>query len=131
MTQVAKMSPKKILVVEDNETLGRFLLHLLQLKGYAAELAPDGEVGMERYLHNRPDLVLTDVYMPNSEGIGLITQIRACDQTTPIIVMSGGDPKQDHRYLHAATALGANASLNKPFTADDLLNIIRHLLGEQ
>lgn len=130
MTETVQRTRKNILVVEDDETLGRFLLHLLQLKGYAADLAPDGEVGMKHYLRDRPDLVLTDIYMPNREGIGLITQIRACDQTTPIIAMSGGDPNRDHQYLQAATALGANASLKKPFTTHDLLPLIERLLGD-
>lgn len=131
MTQPQEATHKKILVVEDDAAFGNFLLELLQGKGYSTTLAPDGEIGMDRYQDLHPDLVLTDIYMPHREGIGLINQIRSHDIATPIIVMSGGTPKHGRSYLHAATALGANAALTKPFTSADLLQLIRSLLGER
>lgn len=130
MNQPAEAVRKKILVVEDDQAFGTFLLELLQDKGYSPELASDGEFGMDRYMDDRPDLILTDIYMPHREGIGLINQIRSYDRTTPIIAMSGGTPKHGRSYLNVATALGANAALAKPFATDDLLQLIRSLLGE-
>lgn len=128
MPHAANAIRKRILIIEDDESLGAFLLELLQDKGYAVELTPDGEIGLDRYTRSRPDLILTDIYMPHREGIGLINQIRSYDRTTPIIAMSGGIPKHGRSYLHVATALGANAALAKPFTTDELLLTIQSLL---
>jgi CheY-like chemotaxis protein len=129
MNATTEHTPAKILVIEDDETFGAFLLDLLQSKGYSTLLAPNGEVGLDRYLQECPDLVLTDIFMPYREGIGVITQIRTRDRTTPIIAMSGGVSTQGHSYLRAASALGANATLAKPFAVDTLLQSIQSLLG--
>ncbi len=129
MNASPQSSNRNILVVEDDETLGRFLQELLQENGYSVRLAKDGEAGLKAYADARPDLVLTDIYMPYVEGIGLINQIRANDQTLPIIAMSGGHPKQGLTYLNVATCLGANASLAKPFSSQMLLNLLDGLLN--
>lgn len=128
MTEHASKQPE-VLVVDDDEALRHYLRELLQSENYAVRLAPDGEVGMHAYLEARPDLVLTDIYMPYCEGIDLINKIRAVDSTLPIIAMSGGGANSRRTYLNAATCLGANAALPKPFTAQQLLAMIESLLN--
>jgi len=130
MTTPTTAAQKTILVIEDDGALAGYLLELLSGAGYAVELAPDGEVGMEKYLRRRPDLILTDIYMPHREGIGLINLVRASDRRTPIIAMSGGDPQHGRSYLNIAKTLGANASLSKPFTGTELLQLIQNLFNE-
>lgn len=127
MSEPANKKPE-VLVIDDDEALRHYLSELLQGEGYAVRLAPDGEVGMQAYYEARPDLVLTDIYMPYCEGIDLINKIRAHDAKLPIIAMSGGGINYRKTYLNAATCLGANAALPKPFTAQELLALITSLL---
>jgi CheY-like chemotaxis protein len=74
-------------------------------------------------------LVITDLIMPNKEGIESIMQIRAHDPKTPILAMSGGGRLGNADFLKMAAGVGANATLPKPFESEDLIAAVRRLLS--
>lgn len=118
-----------ILIIDDNEDLRETLLLLLEEEGYAALAAGDGASGVRAFAETRPDLVITDMLMPGSDGIETIRTIRALDPQARIVAMSGGALIGDAYYLRMAKTLGAMQVLSKPFEAADLVRIIEACLG--
>lgn len=82
--------------------------------------------GIAEFRQKRPALVISDIVMPDMEGIETIRLLRGEAPTMPIIAISGGG---NPLYLTAATVLGATASLDKPFAADDLTTLVTKLLA--
>lgn len=126
------MSPDaaaRILVVEDEEGLGRLLVAILEEQGYQVELARDGEEGLRRALAEpAPDLAVLDVMLPRRSGFSIIEAIRAdpARKGLRVLVVSG---KGDDQYRDYGTTLGADAYLAKPFDMPDLVREVRRLLG--
>jgi CheY-like chemotaxis protein len=118
-----------ILVVEDNLDFREYLVELLKLSGYKTLIADDGAQAHAQFRIRKPDLVLTDLVMPQRDGAELIYQIREREPDKPIIAMSGGYSGAE-KNLETANALGANRVLGKPFTSAQLLEVIQELLGE-
>lgn len=110
----------QVLLIDDDPQLLGYLQEVMEFAGYGVTTARNGLSGLESFRRQRPDLVLTDIVMPDMEGIALIREIRALDKEVPIIAMSGGGRGGQTMYLEAATKLGANAALHKPFSSDEL-----------
>jgi len=87
--------------------------------------APDGKRGMEQFATYRPEVVITDLLMPEQEGIETIRELRRIAPTLRIIAMSGGGTDNDLMFLGMAKALGADAVLAKPFRADELIRAVQ------
>lgn len=120
---------RSILVVDDDAQLRRFIVELLEGEGFVVIQAPDGETGVKLFREHGPDLILTDIVMPDGEGIELIQTIGASTQRRPIVAMSGGGAlKFGADYLRMARLLGADAALQKPFTGTQLLQTVDGLL---
>jgi DNA-binding response OmpR family regulator len=117
-----------VLVIDDDVQLRGFLREVLDQAGYQVFEAGNGNEGSAMYARHRPDLVLTDIVMPEKEGMELIMELRRDHPTLPIIAMSGGNAGFSGSYLTVAGKLGANATLAKPFTASHLLAAIEQLL---
>ena len=117
-----------ILVIDDDAQLRGFLREVLDQAGYRVYEAANGNEGSEQYARHDPDLVLTDIVMPEKEGMELIMELRRDHPTLPIIAMSGGNAGFSGSYLTVASKLGADAALAKPFTASHLLAAIEQLL---
>ncbi len=117
-----------ILVIDDDAQLRGFLCEVLDQEGYQVYQAENGTTGSEMFSRYIPDLVLTDIVMPEKEGMELIMELRRANPALPIIAMSGGNAGFSGSYLAAAGKLGANATLAKPFTASHLLAAIGELL---
>jgi DNA-binding NtrC family response regulator len=116
-----------ILVVDDDSQMRRLLARILTGAGYTVHEATNGKHGIERFAQVRPALVITDIVMPDMEGIELIQALHQTAPTIPILAISG---RSHHAlYLRAATTLGAMAALEKPFDADKLLSVVERLLG--
>ena len=116
-----------ILYVEDNPE-HRLMMHaLLTSQGFDVEMARNGIEGMEIIREVPPDLILTDLYMPNMDGFGFIEHIKnnPTTQDIPIIVVSAW-PTGDHRQL--AFEYGALAFVAKPFDTDALVDLIKENL---
>ncbi len=102
------------------------LQHILERAGHDVREAADGLEGLTAARARRPDLVVTDILMPNKEGIETIRELRREVPRLPILVISG-DPGSA-LYLEMAKLLGAHAALTKPFRATDLLRAVEELL---
>jgi len=84
------MSKKKVLVVDDEQGIVESIKYILELTdNYAVIEASNAEEAFEKYKTESPDLVITDIRMPNKDGLWLLDQIRENDSNTPIIMMSG------------------------------------------
>jgi CheY-like chemotaxis protein len=114
----------RILLVDDEEmdrTLGRTIL---EDAGHELFYASNGEVALRTYKSHRIDLVITDLAMPNLNGLRLIEELRALDGGALIIAVTGVSPEQ----LERARALGAALTMRKPYTAQALLKAVTDLL---
>lgn len=110
-----------ILVVDDDPAIRRSLQQELRASGYTALTASDGVEGVQTFESHTPDLILTDLSMPRSDGFGLISAVRAKGRT-PIIVLSvRGDDADKIRALD----LGADDFVTKPFSVAELLARVR------
>lgn len=118
-----------ILVVEDDASFRRYLRELLEGEGYRVRLASGGEEALRLYQQLHPDLLVTDIFMPDGDGIELINTIHITNRTLPIIALSGGSVTDTaDLYLGFAVRLGANAVLHKPFAPSDLVKTVLALL---
>lgn len=115
-----------ILVIDDDRQMRRLLVYALSRAGHTVHEANNGSEGLAVFRRIRPLLVITDLVMPDTEGIETIRELRREAPTIPIIAISGGGSPV---YLDAATALGAVAALAKPFVATELLSIVEDLLN--
>ena len=111
----------KILVVDDEPQLTRVLRTGLKSHGYDVRAAADGLAGLEAFTDWRPDLVITDLAMPNVDGLELCRRLRAISQV-PIIVLSA---KGEEKTKVEALDLGADDFVTKPFGIDELLARVR------
>jgi two-component system, OmpR family, KDP operon response regulator KdpE len=114
----------RILVVDDESQIGRVLRRSLSARGYEVQVAGNGEEGLEVFQSWKPDLVITDLSMPNMGGIELCRRIRAVSQL-PIIVLS---VKGEERTKVEALDAGADDYVTKPFGIDELLARVRAAL---
>jgi len=113
--------PAKILVVDDEPQLTRVLRTGLKSHGYEVRAAADGLAGFETFSDWHPDLVITDLAMPNVDGLELCRRLRAISQV-PIIVLSA---KGEEKTKVEALDLGADDFVTKPFGIDELLARVR------
>ena len=120
---------KSILVIDDDPQFRDYMLDLLEENHFRVFLADNGDSGLKKFTIHTPDLVITDIVMPDKEGVEFIHNVRMADSTVPIIAVSGGFRGDTYSYLHMAKKLGANATLGKPFTADEIFTMIDDLLA--
>jgi two-component system, OmpR family, KDP operon response regulator KdpE len=114
----------RILVVDDESQIGRVLRRSLSARGYEVQVAGDGEEALEIFGAWTPDLVITDLSMPNMGGIELCRRLRAVSRV-PIIVLS---VKGEERIKVEALDVGADDYVTKPFGIDELLARVRATL---
>lgn len=120
----------RILVIEDEEIVRGVIRRVLSAKGFEVLEAEDGRMGLEMYDKGSIDLVLTDIVMPNKEGLETIRELKKIDPEAKIIAVSGGGRNTPYDYLKLAEKFGAAKSFEKPFDWDDLVGTIHDLLGE-
>jgi two-component system chemotaxis response regulator CheY len=118
----------KILVIDDDAIVRRTLTKILEDGGYEVVNADDGLRGMAMFRSEQPDLVITDIIMPDQEGIQTITEMRSAKPDAKIIAISGGGRIGNTDFLKIAQQLGAFDALAKPFDPDDLLRRVRRCL---
>lgn len=120
--------PKKILVVEDNLDT-RELIHLhLTTEGYTVVAASNGREGLYLAGAEHPDLIITDISMPEIDGLELVRQLRTQSEfkSLPILVLTAFGLDQMDQAIKA----GANRALNKPVHFDGLIDDVREMLSE-
>jgi two-component system KDP operon response regulator KdpE len=115
---------KKILVVDDEAQIIRVLRHILNAHGYAVRAAEDGEAGLEAFREWQPDLVLTDLQMPNVDGLEFTREIRR-NSEVPIVILS---VRNEEKTIVEALDAGADDYVTKPFGTNELLARLRSTL---
>lgn len=120
----------KILVIEDDPTVLETALIILESAGHAVAAAVDGDQGMVLYGKEQFDLVITDVVMPNKDGIEVLMELHKHDTPAKVIVISGGGRTSARDYLEMALVIGAQATLQKPFGASELLDAVAKVLAD-
>lgn len=115
---------EKILIIEDDRSFRLILSQMIAKAGLEATHANDGEEGLEQFRKDKFDLVITDIIMPNMEGIETIIELHKLDPMVKIIAISGGGQMEPEKYLDTAMALKVNAVLKKPFSYEELLRVM-------
>ncbi len=123
-----EQTAKRILVVEDDDSVRRLLVRLLSVEGYRVQEAGSAAAGLEIIHSDPPDLVITDLLMPDTDGLELIMRIRRSGTSLKIIAISAGGRIGPNTYLKLAEKLGADRTITKPFQPETLLRAVRELL---
>ena len=110
----------RILVIEDDEFVRLTVSQALEHAGHVVANAANGDMGLKIFGEFQPDLVITDLVMPEKEGIETIVELRKLEPDLKIIAMSGGGRTKDMIFLDVAQQLGAYRALPKPFSIEAL-----------
>lgn len=98
---------------------------VLEDAGCEVILAPGGRAGLALASEHAPDLIITDIMMPEMDGLEVIRSVRSTTKAPPLVAMSGGGRIDDRDILTQALSLGAVAILCKPFDPEDVVSIIQ------
>lgn len=120
---------KKILVIDDDDQFRMMMVEMLERKQFEVFAAADGEEGIQIWQNVNPDLVITDIIMPNKEGIETILELKRFNKAVKIIAISGGGRTNAKDNLRSAKLLGASLTLAKPFESSELLKAVIELIG--
>ena len=118
-----------ILVIDDDRQVLNVVQEMLRMDGHKVGTAEDGDIALALFREQPFDLVITDLIMPEKEGLETIAEIRAIKQDVPIIAMSGGGRIGPMDYLDTAKYIGASSTLAKPFTRNELSKAVNDLLN--
>ncbi|MCU0857156.1 MAG: response regulator [Pontiellaceae bacterium] len=118
----------RILVIEDDSPVQALFKELLEGEGYSVSLADNGREGLFQIYEQKPDLIITDIMMPEMDGIEVIQAIHKLDKNLPIIAISGGMRDLPINFLTHAKKLGAFRVFEKPVVLSEILCAIRELL---
>ena len=119
---------QSILVIDDDKLMCLALARILTSSGYEVAQAFNGDEGLQMYRQRKFDLVITDLIMPDKEGIQIIRELRKEDSKIRIIAMSAGGRGGATDYLKWARLMGAKECLSKPIKREDLLNAVTSVL---
>ena len=120
-----------ICVIDDDESVRQTVSRILSGAGYAVVSAADGAKGLEAVERSSPAMIITDIVMPNREGIETILEAKKRFPGIPIIAISGGGRSGPQSFLDLARKLGADDCLAKPFRPTELLDKVAALLGSR
>lgn len=123
------MTARKILIVDDSETMLQVTQMMLAKEPYELFTARDGAEGVARALETKPDLILMDVMMPNMTGFEALRALRSNDQTNavPIVMVT---TKAEAESIETGYASGCNDYIVKPIDSMELITKVRDLLGD-
>ncbi len=119
----------RILVIDDDLQVSEMLQITLESAGYEVQVASDGAIGFEMFRKNPADLIITDLIMPEKEGIETISDIMKEFPDAKIIAISGGGRGAADVYLEMARIIGAQYVFEKPVPSDELLAAIKDLIS--
>jgi DNA-binding response OmpR family regulator len=119
---------KKILIIEDNQELRENTAELLELENYEVITAENGKTGVDTVLSHKPDLIISDVTMPELDGFDVLNMLRKhiCAKKIPFIFLTSRAEKKDKQM---GEDLGAAAYLTKPYEVNELLTTVSAQLG--
>ena len=120
----------RILIIDDEELFRQMLKQMLELAGHEVDEAAEGAQAIEAFKRQPTDLVITDIFMPEKEGIATINELKQEFPALKIIAVSGGGNKMcGFEYLQFAESVGADHALSKPFERQEILDAIEELLA--
>jgi DNA-binding NtrC family response regulator len=121
-----------ILVIDDDDVVRDFLVEAIEQAGHEVVSANGGIAGIGKFTQSHPDMVLTDIVMPDRDGLEVIAEIRSADPGARIVAMSGGGFRANAvSCFDAATKLGAMAVLQKPFKLAQLIDVVDSCLASR
>lgn len=118
-----------ILVIDDDEAVRHAIRRVIQEEGFAAVLAANGKEGLNLLDRVAPALVITDLIMPEKEGLETIIEMRKRKPELPIVAISGGGRVVEGDYLDIARSFGANEVLPKPFDPEELMEAVNRQIS--
>ncbi|MGE3542265.1 MAG: response regulator [Candidatus Tectimicrobiota bacterium] len=119
-----------ILIIDDDQQVRWVLRQMLEREGYVVFEAANGREGIRQHQHTPVDLVITDILMPEQEGLETIQALQRLPPVPRIIAISGGTPRIGMDFLPQAAMLGAQRTLQKPVRRQELLEAVQALLAE-
>ena len=122
---------RRLLVVDDNEDMRQSMKRLLEHFGYEVRVAQNGRRALEMQQQSHSDVLISDIFMPDTDGLETIKQFREAFPATRIIAMSGGGASLEADYLSTASVVGADAILRKPFSKESLLKALEDLARKE
>lgn len=118
------MPAARILIIDDEQDIRDVARILLEGCGYAVTCAEDGHAALRALDHQSFDVVITDMLMPEMDGVELINELRRRNPAQSIVAMSGGGHAPRESYLQIARLCGAQALLAKPFNREQLIRAV-------
>lgn len=120
---------KRILIIDDDEMIRTVFERFLKGKGYVVNCAADGKEGLLLLESNTPNLVITDIMMPGTDGLEVVLSMREKHPDIPVIAISGGMTLAPMDFLPLVKKFGAVKVFYKPVELEDLLKGVQELLG--
>jgi DNA-binding NtrC family response regulator len=121
----------RILVIDDDAAVCRMLEMALDIAGHEVIAIQDARTAISFLESNTVNMVITDLVMPETEGIEIIMRVSHVHPTIPIVAISGEGADGPEEYLSIARLLGAHRTLSKPFDCRQLIEIVEQLLARQ
>lgn len=129
MSAADAITQPKILLVDDDDLLAESVAEYLRRHGYSVQRARDGREAMDLLARQRFALVISDIFMPEVDGIELLSMLRRCIPAPAILAMSGSGAVRVEGMLRMAQVLGASRTLSKPFQPTHLIRLVHELIG--
>jgi len=129
LNEVNRFKMSRIVLIDDDPRFRRMLRRLLTREGHQVTESEDGNTGLEQVKILNPDLVITDMVMPEKDGIETVTEIIKWNREIKILAISGGGKITTDIYLQMAKQLGANRICNKGVEPVELIKIVNELLA--
>ena len=121
---------QRVLVVDDDDVIRDLLTITLQQAGYEVIEASNGRFGLEQINNSQVDLVITDIFMPEMDGIEFIAMLYQRSPHPKVIVMTGGSKLMDSSFsLKVAETFGVDTVLEKPMTPNSIINMVNSVLN--
>ena len=120
-----------ILIIDDDEQMRLLLQRLLVDNGYQVRCAANGHEGTKMVREELPDLIITDILMPEKDGLATIIEVKKEFPQVKMVAISGGGRLEAQGYLDLAQKFGVHKIFTKPFKMNDLLETVSKLVNEQ
>jgi len=118
-----------LLIVDDNAQIGASLVSLFQRGGFIAGSVRNGRSAIEYLVKQRVDILITDIFMPNGDGLELLYELYRRKITPRVVAMTGSADAGPIDLLHVASLMGAERTIRKPFEPGKLLELVREMTG--
>lgn len=118
----------RVMVIDDDPGIRRSLVRVLESEGHDVLEEEDGASALRHFAGDPVDLVISDVYMPDMDGVSFLMRVKEAFPEAPIIMMSGGGPLPAATVLAASKTLGAAAVLAKPFSIGQIRSAVHDAL---